>query len=83
MDTQDFEELAGRIEGISRAVLHLAAALEKSNVIDGSQLAQAWSESIAQHAAGTPLQATAHKTLQELAFALNDARRFRQSQGFQ
>lgn len=79
MDDRDFDELAGRLEGISRAVLHLAAALEQINVIDGSQLAQAWCDSIPDHNAGTPLRVTARKTLTELAAALDDARSFRLS----
>lgn len=80
MDLKDFDELAGRIEGVSRAVLHLAAALEKSNFIDGPRLEQAWRGSLSDRNVDTPVRSTAHKTLQELALALADARRFRQSQ---
>lgn len=79
MDDSDFDELAGRLEGISRAVLHLAAALEQGNVIDGPQLAQAWRTSIPDGNADTQLRATARRTLTELAAALDDARSFRQS----
>ncbi len=79
MDDKDFDELAGRLEAISRAVLHVAAALEQSNLIDGSQLAQSWRESIPEGKADTELKLAARKSLQELAGALDDARRFRQS----
>jgi hypothetical protein len=79
MGTQDFEELAGRIEGLSRAVLHLAAALERANVIDGPQLALTWSRAMSDQCKTTPLRMTARKTLQEMSVALDDARRSRQS----
>lgn len=79
MDNPDFDELAGRVEAISRAVLQLAAALEQSSIIDGSQLSQRWRDSIPQDKAGTALRMTARRTLQELADALDDARKYRLS----
>lgn len=76
MDTVDFEELAGRLEGVSRAVLHIAAALEIKGLIDGPQLSQAWR-------AALPLPGfeVAGHTLQELALALDSARSQRQALG--
>ena len=79
MDSRDFDELAGQLEAVSRAVLHVAAALEQSSLIDGPRLAQGWRDSIPEGKAGTPLRVAARKTLQELAGALDDARSFRQS----
>lgn len=81
MDTKDFDELAGRIEGIAKALLRLTAALEQRGVIDGHQLSIAWRDSVPAHTADTPLRAAARKTLQELALSLDDARRSRQLQG--
>ncbi|WP_291517514.1 hypothetical protein [Acidovorax sp.] len=76
MDTADFDELAGRLEGVSRAVLHIAAALEIKGIIDGPQLSQAWRSAL-------PLPGfdVAGRTLQELALALDDARSQRQALG--
>lgn len=80
MNTPDFDELAGRIEGIAQALLRLAAALEMQGLIDGSQLSGLWQKAVHPHSAGTPLRAAARKTLQDLAWALDDARRSRQEQ---
>ncbi|AFU47325.1 hypothetical protein C380_18155 [Acidovorax sp. KKS102] len=76
MDTVDFEELAGRLEGVSRAVLHIAAALEIKGLIDGPQLSQAWRSALP-----LPGFEVAGRTLQELALALDGARNRRQSPG--
>lgn len=74
MNTADFDELAGRIEGLSRAVLHIAAALEMRGVIDGPQLSQAWRSALP-----LPGFEVASRTLQELAQALDGARSQRQA----
>ncbi|MCO5356554.1 hypothetical protein [Acidovorax kalamii] len=74
MDTADFDELAGRVEGVSRAVLHIAAALEIAGLIDGPQLAQAWRSALP-----LPGFEVACRTLQELANALDGARSQRQA----
>lgn len=76
MDTVDFEELAGRLEGVSRAVLHIAAALEIKGLIDGPQLSQAWRSALP-----LPGFEVAGRTLQELAVALDGARSQRQALG--
>jgi hypothetical protein len=69
MDTADFEELAGRIEGLSRAVLHVTAALEMRGFINGPQLSEAWRSALP-----LPGFEVAVRTLQELALALDGAR---------
>jgi hypothetical protein len=38
MNSTEFNELAGRIEGLADFVLHLAAQLEINNLIDGPRL---------------------------------------------
>lgn len=78
MNTQEFDELAGRIEGLSRAVLSLTVAMERQALIEGPRLSQAWRDSVSDRSADTPLRSTARKTLQELAAALDDARNHRQ-----
>lgn len=73
MDSRDFDELAGRLEGVARAVLILAQMMERETCMDGLTLTRQWRESV-------PLQddagslGTAHKTLHELAQQLDDAR---------
>lgn len=75
MSTVDFDELAGRLEGVSRAVLHIAAALEIRGFIDGPLLSQAWRSALP-----LPGFEVASRTLLELALALDGARSQRQSQ---
>jgi len=41
MNNDDFDELAGRIEGLANFVLHLAAELEVKNCINGPNLTDA------------------------------------------
>lgn len=71
----DFEELAGRLEGVSRAVLHIAAALETRGLIEGPALSDAWRSALP-----LPGFETARRTLQELALALDGARMQRRAQ---
>ncbi|BEU96592.1 hypothetical protein ACDW_22970 [Acidovorax sp. DW039] len=75
MDTAAIEKLAGRIEGMSRAVLHIAAALEDKGLIDGVALSAAWRSAV------PPVQRlfVAGQTLEQLAWALDDARMHRQA----
>lgn len=83
MQADEFDELAGRIEAIAQAVLHLAAMLEMQNIIDGPQFSQWMRESVPEHTTSTALRHTARKTLQEMAQALDDARSSRQSSSHQ
>lgn len=76
----DFDELAGRIEGVARALLHTVARLEAAGIMDGPGLSGEWRRA-GQAAGATHAQQTAARTLRELAQALDDARRHRQSQG--
>lgn len=73
MNDRDFDELAGRIDGVARAVLILAQMMERETCMDGLTLTRQWRESVGPQAnAGT--LGTAHKTLQEMAQRLDDAR---------
>lgn len=78
MDTRDFDELAGRVEGMAQALLYLAAELEIRELIDGPRLSQAWRA--AQRPNVLPVLETARVTLGEMAQALDAARSCRQSQ---
>lgn len=79
MTEQDFDELAGRIDGIGQAVLRLAAALERQGVINGPRLSANWREA-RQHGASA-VEDSARRTLHELAAVLDDARSHRRSLG--
>ena len=39
MQSRDFNELAGRIEGLGRAVMHLVAEMERIGALDGPAFA--------------------------------------------
>lgn len=77
MDERNFDELAGRIEGVAEALLHLTALLEMQGVIDGPRLSEAWRK--ARRSNVLPVLETARHTLQELAVGLDRARSARQS----
>ncbi|MBV5296317.1 MAG: hypothetical protein JZU58_28590 [Curvibacter lanceolatus] len=76
-----FDELAGRIEGISRALLHVVAMLEDAQLIDGPLLSREWHQAKLYQHQGTALSAAADRTLRELAHALDGARTHRRSAG--
>lgn len=73
MNESDFDELAGRIEGLSRAVLALAAMMERETDMDGMTLTRQWRESIGPEAEPA-VNRIARRTLHELAQSLDDAR---------
>ena len=77
MTINEFDELAGRIEGLSRAVLLLANMMEEETNMDGLTLTRQWRESVRKDADSDSLR-TARTTLHELAQALDDARSRRQ-----
>lgn len=73
MDERDFDELAGRIEGIGRAVIALAWVMEKETDMDGASLTRRWREA-APGNTGRPDQQAASRTLHELAEHLDQMR---------
>ena len=73
MNTAEYDELAGRIEGISRAVLALAAMMEKETCMDGLTLSNQWRSSVTAQTSKPQLVA-ARRTLHDLAQALDEAR---------
>lgn len=75
----EFDELAGRIEGVARALLHLTAELEDRWIIDGPRLARGWRQSLRLQRQDTALRLAAQRTLQELAQALDGARSLRRA----
>jgi len=77
MNAEDFDELAGRIEGLARVVLHLVARLEDGAVIDGPAMAEGLRHSIVLNAGSGLLMVTAKRTLENAASALDEARQWR------
>lgn len=73
MESNEFDELAGRIEGLARAVLLLAEMMERETCMDGMTLTRQWREAVEPQPASALLR-TANSTLQALAQALDDAR---------
>lgn len=73
MQNDEFNELAGRIEGVARAVLLLAQMVERETCMDGLTLTRQWRESFPQQA-GVGIPNTTHRTLQAMAQQLDDVR---------
>ncbi len=84
MEDRDFNELAGRIEGVARVVLGLAAELEISQVVDGPHFTRNLRGCIKPDADSQAHLHVAARTVMELAKTLDDARgwrRFRATAG--
>jgi len=79
MDKTEFDELAGRIDGIGQALLRLCAELEMQGVIDGSRLSAAWMHVADRRPNATAVHRKAHNTLHQLAQMLDEARSARLS----
>lgn len=77
MKADEFSVLAGRIEGLARMVLHLAARLEDEGYIDGPAMAEGLRHSIVLTPGSDALMATAQRTLESAANTLDEARRWR------
>lgn len=76
MERIEFEELAGRIEGLAQALLRLTAALEASGAVHGPTLEAGWQLAVAEPP-DTRTRQVARQTLLRLAGATRDARRWR------
>ncbi|MEG1278813.1 MAG: hypothetical protein RSD57_14650 [Comamonas sp.] len=79
MHTTEFEELAGRIDALSHALLHVAAELEVMQLINAPRLTKAWRE-LRMCSQGTDLRReSAHTVLSQLACLLEQSRSHRDS----
>lgn len=76
MTSHEFDELAGRIEGTTRCLMHLCVLLESSGLLDGPRLECALQSQ--QPRPDTQLRKTAACTMSEIAQALASARSTRQ-----
>ena len=70
-------DLAGRVEGLGRVILHLIAQLEDGGVIDGPRLADELRDSIVVNERSDVLMCSARRTVNNAANALDEARRWR------
>lgn len=77
MNADEFEQLAGRIEGLARMVLHLVARLEDGGMIDGPAMAEGLRHSIVLNPGAGGVMITAQRTLENAANTLDEARRWR------
>ncbi|TJZ67460.1 hypothetical protein [Chitiniphilus eburneus] len=74
MEDREFDELAGRIEGVAKMVLHLVVALEDAGHINGPQYADGLRRAIQPDDKSPSHLAIAQRTVIELADALDEAR---------
>ncbi|MFZ7336154.1 hypothetical protein ACLS0R_07760 [Comamonas jiangduensis] len=78
MNTQQLENLTGRIDGLAQALLRLTAQLEMQGYVDGPQLSQAWQAARPEHLAVGPVLQASRCTLVQLAQELDSARAHRE-----
>ncbi len=79
LNADNFNDLAGRIEGLSWAVLHLTAALEMKDLIDGPRLSKSWRGALNGGDERSHMRQAGRDYLAKLALLLDDARTARQS----
>ncbi|TAG43997.1 MAG: hypothetical protein EAZ30_17675 [Betaproteobacteria bacterium] len=75
----EMNDLAGRIEGLSWAVLHITAALEIKELIDGPHLSKMWRQALSKGNEQSLMRQSARDYLAKLADLLDEAREYRQS----
>ena len=81
MHTVEYEELAGRIDALADAVLHVTAELELMQLIDGPRLSRSWRHQKATHASASHVRKQATlDALGQLADLLDRARANRDHQ---
>lgn len=78
MDDSDFNELAGRIEGIGLAVMYLAAMLETDGTINGRRYSASLHRAGKKACFPKPYLSATKRTLQDIAKALDGACKQRQ-----
>ncbi|MEG0051663.1 MAG: hypothetical protein RR715_00225 [Comamonas sp.] len=77
MKTNDFDELAGRIDGVAQALLRIVAELEMARLMDGPRLSAVWRQARPEQLAiDQQLQASRH-VLHQMADSLDAARQHR------
>lgn len=77
MTANELNELAGRIEGLGRVVLHLVARLEDMEVINGQEFTDCLRRSIVPRNETDVLMLCAARTLEKVTDAIDEARHWR------
>ena len=77
MDKAQFDELAGRVDGIGQALLRVVSHLEMRDLIDGPRVAAEWRQARPEHLATDPELQASRKVLHQLADLLDEARQAR------
>ena len=77
----NFDELAGRIDGLAHALLRLTAELEMQGLIDGPRVSQAWRDARPTHLATDQMLQASRHVLHQMADQLDEARSARQLRG--
>jgi hypothetical protein len=77
MTANELNELAGRIEGLGRALMHLVARLEDSGVIDGPDYTNGLRQSFVLKSDASLLMWSAKNAIERAADALDEARDWR------
>lgn len=72
--TADFDELAGRINGIGQALLRLTAELEMQSLIDGPRLCASLRRAAAVYSSDQIVHGSTQAVLLELAKLLDESR---------
>jgi len=80
-NTADFDELAGRINGMGQALLRLTAELEMQGVIAGPRVSAAWRRAAEPFGGKRPAHRATHKVLLQLSQLLDEARQSRMDHG--
>lgn len=83
MDDEDFNELAGRVEAISRLLLNLIAELEDGGQLNGARLSRLTAQGAEHLRFPEPHLAVTKRVLLELTRSIDDARTYRQERNGQ
>lgn len=78
MDSEDFDELAGRINGMGQALLRVVAELEFEGFIDGPRVSASWRRAADVYSSEQPAHHSTQKVLLQLAQLLDESRAARQ-----
>lgn len=79
MNEEYFDELAGRVEALTRTVMSAIAILEDSEVIDGPRLTKGLRQEAGRLEFDRPHLESTQRTLREISDVLDAARKHRQS----
>ncbi len=78
MEQKYFDELAGRIDGLSRAFLFLVADAEEAKLIEGESFTRRLRQFSEALRFDQPHLEASKRTMQELADVIDEARSYRQ-----